>query len=188
VFEPLALDGVSKHSIGTSLVRRTDADAARKFFSETNIAWHGDLPTDAAGRVPRVHQAWIYESYLQSSFLGSVDGERSHEDQVRITLARPDCDKVALAWAEELAARHDIDFARARREAMLTRMHLKTNALRTKLAHTFNTFYLTGRSGFPLTDVQQASQTAGQVVAERPSTFEAFRKLGEKAIAKMRVA
>jgi len=188
VFEPLALDGVSKHSIGTSLVRRTNAEAARKFFSETNIAWHGDLPTDAAGRVPRVHQAWIYESYLQSRFLGPVDGERSHEDQVRVTLARPDCDNVALAWAEELAARHDIDFARARQDAMLMRMQLKANALRTKLAHTFSTFYLTGCSAFPLTDVQQASQTAGQVMVAPPSKIEAFRKLGEKAFAKMRAA
>jgi glycosyltransferase involved in cell wall biosynthesis len=188
VFEPLALDGVSNHSIGTSLVRRTKADAAQKFFSEGNMPWHRDLPTDAAGRVPRVHQAWIYESYLQSRFLGLVDGERTHEDQLRVTLARPDYDEAAHAWAEELAARHGIDFARARQDARMMRMQLKANALRTKLARTFNTFYLTGRSGAPLTDVQQASQAAGQAVAERPSTIEAVCRLGEKAFAKMRVA
>jgi glycosyltransferase involved in cell wall biosynthesis len=185
VFEPLALDGVSKHSTGTSLVRRTDAEAARKFFSEENIPWHPDLPTDTAGRVPRVHQAWIYESYLQSRFLGRVDGERTHEDQVRVTLARPDCDEAALAWAEGLAMRHNIDFARARRETRMMRMRLKANAVRDKVAHTLDTFYLTGRPGAPLIDVQQASQAAGQAVAERPSKVEAIRKLGEKAFAKM---
>jgi hypothetical protein len=188
VFEPLALDGASKHSVGTSLVRRTSADAAQKFFSEENIPWHRDLPTDKAGGIPRVHQAWVYESYLQSRLLGPVDGERTHEDQVRVTLARPDCNEAALDWAEGLAARHDIDFARARQDARMMRMRLKANAVRTKVAHTFNTFYLTGRPGVPLTDVQQASQTAGQVVAERPSKFEAFRKLGEKAFAKLRAA
>lgn len=184
-FEPFAIDGVSGHSTGTALVNRTKDDAsARMFLSESNLPQHADIPTGANGEVPKVHQAWIYESYLQSRFLRDGAHERTHYDQLVVTLT-PGHGGAADEWAAAFAARHDLDLARARGEADAARQQHKRYWRSKRLARALNTHYAGGDSDRPLRDVHEASLHADAILKRRPGRIEGILNLGAKAWSKM---
>jgi hypothetical protein len=189
VFEPLAIDGVSGHSTGTSLVKRTlDDSSVQKFFSEDNIPLHPEIPPDSEGRVPRAHQAWMYESYLQSRFLRSTAQDFTHEEQLEITLARPDCDPSVREWATRFAALHRLDFNAALANAEKRRPTFKRLANSARLSRALHTYYVSGNASTPLVDVHQASVTAGSVLDSRPGKLQSIRNLGAKALSKVKIA
>lgn len=184
-YTPLAIDGVSKHSTGTSLINRArDRSSAEKFFSEQNIPWHPDTPTDAEGRVPRVHQAWIYESYLQSRFLRSEPDQSAPEEQLIIVLMSAGHDRAALTWARLFAEHHGLNFDRAEAFARKRRLGRRLAAASFRLRRALNTYYANPKGGMPLTDVYQASLAAGKILAHSSPRMHGVASLGQKALEK----
>lgn len=111
---PLAINGASRHSTGTSYFSAGDDStaqrAARLFAAESNIPLHYKVPCNDDGSIPRSIQALLLESYLQAQthhpHLSPLDPATqlrtilrtagSHEGQIR-------------CWAEKFAAINAIE-------------------------------------------------------------------------------
>jgi glycosyltransferase involved in cell wall biosynthesis len=180
-YEPFAIDGVSRHSIGTSLVNRGPGAPAMKFREEKNIPLHADIPAAEDGSVPRVHQAWIYESYLQSRFLRDSSRELSHEHQLEVVLASPSLDKIGDEWARRFAAHHVLDFEKVRQRARRKRWRLKMIEGSRRVSRMLHTHYSVGDGSVPLRDVYEASRVAGCIQQHPPGRLETVRNLAAKA-------
>jgi len=180
--EPLAVDGVSAHSIGTSLVRQGPDGPAKGFLVENDIAFHEDVPTAADGSVPRVHQAWIYESYLQSSYLQDGRSDHSPEQQLELALASSGCESAAVEWGEAFAARHHLDFGAILRRAARRQWREKLRIAGRRFSRALRTHYSVGNSITPLRNVYEASVIAGAIGESPPGQLEAARKVAALAI------
>jgi len=183
-YEPFAIDGVSVHSIGTSLVQGGPSGPAKQFLMEDNIPLHQDIPTAPDGSVPRVHQAWIYETYLQSHFLRNGVNECSHEQQLKVALASPACDSAAEEWGKIFAANHRLDFNAILKKAKRQRWRLALLENSRRLSHALYTHYCVGDGTTPLKDVYEASLVAGNVRHQLPGPIETVRNLAAKTRAK----
>jgi glycosyltransferase involved in cell wall biosynthesis len=181
-YEPFAIDGVSAHSTGTSLVKRGPSLPASKFLMEDNIPLHRDIPSGPDGSVPVVHQAWVYESYLQSRFLRDGLSECSREQQLEVVLASPACDKAAEEWGLAFAARHELDFAAILGRARKKRWRLKLSEISQRLSRALNTYYSVGDNLSPMRDVYQASLVAANVRHNLPGRLETIRNSAAKVL------
>lgn len=86
--EPVAICGVSSHSIGTSGFSKNNRDASSKFFSENNIPFHRSLAGwETPQEMPQSIQIHVYESYLQSTHLHHDFLKIKLEDQLSLALA-----------------------------------------------------------------------------------------------------
>jgi glycosyltransferase involved in cell wall biosynthesis len=185
-FRPFAIDGVSKHSIGTSLVGKTpDSSAVKKFFTEENLPWHPSVPADAEGRVPRVHQAWLYESYLQSGFLRNGWEVTSPLHQIEVTISDPDIDPVGMEWAKQLASMNGLDFEAIVRGQTFSRLKRKMNKQLMRSSKAAKTYYIIGDRENPVSNVFEASLAAGDLLERRPGTGEVLGRLAQKALHKI---
>jgi glycosyltransferase involved in cell wall biosynthesis len=185
-YEPLAIDGVSKHSTGTSLVNPTaDRSSVQKFFAEDNIPLHPDIPPDSAGRVPRVHQAWIYESYLQSRFLRNGADEFTQQEQLKVVLASAGNDPASREWGKVFAGHHGLDFDLVSTEAQRRRVLHRLSEASCRLRRVLNTYYVADEQSLPLADVYQASLVAGKIVDIPPGASQILGRLARKALAKV---
>ena len=180
--EPLAIDGVSAHSIGTSLVRQGPAGPAKGFLVENDIAFHEDLPTAPDGSVPRVHQAWIYELYLQSSYLQGGRSDHSPEQQLELALASSGCESAAVEWGESFAARHHLDFGAILRRAERRQWREKLRIAGRRFSRALRTHDSVGDPVTPLRDVFEASVIAGTIGQSPPGQTETARKVAALAI------
>ncbi len=185
--EPLAVNGASKNSAGTShfsVGDNSDPDPAKKFRSEGNIPFHKDVPRCADGNYPLSLQALVYESYLQSAILRDDVREDMHEQQLELILASSKKHGAAVGeWGRLFAKAHGLDYdeinSRARRKARILKL-LSAPGL---VSNAFN-MCSAGSSEHPIKDVYEASIVAAQLRKSPPGRLEIFRQLVVSALRK----
>ncbi|MEQ9359157.1 glycosyltransferase family 2 protein [Coleofasciculus chthonoplastes] len=71
LYEPLAINGASHHSTGTSHFKNKNTynSPVQKFYSEGNIPIHKSLQLECTKKFTESLQVMVYESYLQATFL-----------------------------------------------------------------------------------------------------------------------
>lgn len=164
-YEPLAVNGASGHSTGTSQFvgdSSTGISPAALFAAEGNIPFHPELPQRSDGSYPKSLRVIVYESFLQSRLLRAETAESIHAFQLELVLAeaQPVAESV-MTWGREFARQHSLNFARAETAAQRRwlRSTLSRFAKRAKIA--VNTHV--SEAGPGLRDVYEASILAGEI-------------------------
>jgi hypothetical protein len=169
-YEPLCINGASRHSTGTSQFSSDPtriASPAQMFVSEGNIPFHADLPLCTDGSYPPSLQAMVYESYLQSSCLRPVPPGNIHARMLRIILATSARkDSRIDDWGRLFAAKHGLDFATLSSEARYQKLWFGARAIPRRVSAGINSFSI-GSPQLPLTDIYEASVAAGAVRSSR---------------------
>ena len=172
-FEPLAINGASKHSGGTSVFtsKKLSADSpGGKFLSEDNIPFHEDLPLDGLGAPPRSIQALLFESYLQSQCLRKNEAlHKSYQYQLSLILAHCGNFKDEIyAWGRLFSQKNGISFVAAQSlSSFLRRRYIFLTKVRA-IRRTFSTFTV-GGAYVPLKNVYEASIAASVIAATKPN-------------------
>lgn len=116
-YEPLAINGASQHSGGTSAFGKgglsSENTPATQYWQEPNIPFHVDLPLLPDGKYPLSIEALVYESYLQSNSLGlAPEPSITHDSQLEVILrnARQQHRDQVVEWGRLLAIQHGLDF------------------------------------------------------------------------------
>lgn len=164
--EPLAIAGISRHSIGTHHFSRLQSSEAvspvQKFLSEGNIPFHPDIPVCDDGITPRLTHVTFLESYLQSAPLRSPLPANFYEEQLSIIAASrvaPDAD--ADRWMEDFARLHNLDLAAACRAGKRLRIRRKLKTMLTRFRTKVKTAKLR-EPRYKLSNVHAASIAAAQ--------------------------
>lgn len=180
--EPLAINGASKHSTGTSFFSRRAQGAASpsaKYLSEGNLPFHADLVAGDPGGFPKSLPGIVYESFLQSAPLRSADEASlvTRADQLRLILAAWDGEpEEVAAWGRKFATTHGLDFRESLRGMAAKRMLLRVKAFQERLLNVLNTWG-TGSQYLEINDVYEASVIAGKVLASRAGRFKNMHRL-----------
>lgn len=181
---PLAINGLSGHSIGMSQAhdRGQTVSPARQFRSEGNIPFHPDLPLTDDGDYP-VGQPLVYEPWLQSAFLRPDQPGKMHMEQLVLTLATTPTERrdSTEAWARSFALLHGLDIEKAHRQSKLKRAALLL-ATGVAVADRALTTYAVGSSDLPLTDVFQASVAAGALRQAGLGRIQNFSRLVRRVV------
>lgn len=172
--EPLAINGASAHSTGSSMFRPIPATNAQPtasmlFLSENNIPFHSDLSGPNGSLPPQSIQALVYEAYLQALPLTSRRvSSANHAEQARLILtsAGEHCEGLAV-WLLGFCALHDLPYPTAK-SPFWQYIGTQCRWLSTKWEST-NTFVLKGSLGNPLENVYDASMVAACVKNETSS-------------------
>jgi Glycosyl transferase family 2 len=179
--EPLAINGASKHSTGTSSFSKreeNDESPAAKFQSERNVPFHRDLPLCSDGSYPPSIQVIIYESYLQSSGLRQEVADNIHPRQLEIIAATSGRHKDEInEWAKLFASAHGIDLAKVQHRASWRRVYLELALFPQRLAAAINTYHTIGTPDAPIRDVYEASVLAGKIKGNLANRLTAMRQL-----------
>lgn len=160
--EPLAINGASIHSTGTSQFSSTktldgDSTPAHTFVSEPNIPFHADLPLCADGSYPASLQALVYESYLQSRCLRPEAEANVHSQQLAVILATSGTHSTALSeWGRRFARQHGLDSEAIARTARRRRGIVRVRALVHRLSSAMQT-RVVGSHDLPIKNVYDAS-------------------------------
>jgi glycosyltransferase involved in cell wall biosynthesis len=186
--EPLAINGVSRHSIGKSQFSKKDNSAlspAEKFVSEGNLPFHEDIPLCSDGHYPKSFQIMVYESYLQSRCLRSVADANMHAEQLEVILATSGRhDTVINEWGAEFARMHGLDYDFIRTKARRRKAVLDVTSI-TRLASLAMNTHIVGSTEEPIKDVFEASIVAAAIRADIPGPTKRLLGLVRHAI-KMR--
>lgn len=175
-FEPLGINGASAFSGGTSAfanagLRSPDETPAKKFWSESNIPFHADLPLLPDGSYPISIEALVYESYLHSDCLGNPRDPRvTHESQLEVILRRAD-DRhrdAILEWGKLFAARHKLSYAEVLSRSRRSRFSDRLISESRRIINGLNTVVI-GSPHNPISNVYDASVAANTVMAIGPS-------------------
>lgn len=167
-FAPLAINGTSKHSVGTTHFSGHSGDGPSpvdKFLTEDNIPMHKDIPVCDRGLTPRSSQTVFLESYLQTTDLRSEAPDRSFfAAQLEIVLSTSEHDPGVIEWAQKFAVMHELDYKAAlgialRRKALRRLTGLPKRFLRRRK------IYSAGSASTPIKNVQEASRLAGDACA-----------------------
>lgn len=161
---PLAILGVSKHSIGNSaLYAKNDKDttASAMFYSEGNIPLHNDMPTHEDGSLPISIHAMVYEAFLQSATLRNGTNVPDHRKQLEIILATAGAHRESIEkWGRLFAKQHGIDFASAMRTAAIKRAWLLPLLTSHKALNAFSTVFA---EDLPIRNIHEACIAAGTI-------------------------
>ena len=165
---PLAINGASRHSTGTSQfsgLNRAGASPAALFLTERNMPFHPDLPLLADGHYPASFQVLVYESWLQSAALRAESRTPMHARQLELILAtagryRGEIDD----WGRRFAEAHGLDFTLIRARAGRTRLLRRPRSMLRKLKGKLGV-HRAGGAGLPLEDVVAASRYAADVLS-----------------------
>jgi glycosyltransferase involved in cell wall biosynthesis len=164
--EPLAINGASKHSTGTSYFTQTPNQGlspAELFHSEDVIPFHEDLPLSKS-RFPKSLQAMVFESFLQSEGLRPPTQQRLYAQQLEVILAgEPGGDYSLEDWAVAFAGQHALDYPRIKSQALRRRQLSRLRVLRNDIFEEMNTF-LIDCPQIRLADVYDASIAAGAIL------------------------
>jgi hypothetical protein len=189
VHEPLAINGASRHSTGSSQFAVNDPtkpSPIATFQSEGNIPFHEDVPLCEDGTLPTSIQALVYESYLQSAMLRPPTQKMSHAQQLAAILTTSGRHHAAvLRWARLFAARHGLDLAAIEAKVTLPRLLFQ---IRARLGDTaaMLTNYGVGSEQLPIRDVYDASLAAKAIRDAAPgrisSGYRLLRHAAGKAI------
>jgi Glycosyl transferase family 2 len=178
--EPLAVNGASRHSTGTSQFSaesRTVQTPANVFASEGNIPMHGDIPLCADGSYPPSLQALAYESYLQSEPLRGGATKDMHSRQLELILATSGRHATAIRdWGLLFATKHGLDFEALNAKANRRRVLLRLSSMPGQLAMDINTCRL-GSPDCPIRDVHEATIAAEAVRSVSPSKIRNIRRV-----------
>jgi Glycosyl transferase family 2 len=168
--EPLAINGTSAHSTGTSLFsteKTRNAAPGSRFKSEGNIPFHDDIPLNADGSIPLSLHALVYECYLQSQSLRPEGSRESHARQLEIIMASDTAHLTQVReWGQRFSHLHGLDYGKALRGAATRRLLLGPNAFATKTWRAANSI-IVDTPHVPITDVYQAS-IAVATIRSRP--------------------
>lgn len=181
-FEPLAINGASKHSTGTSqFSKKPKQDGpSQKFLQEGNIPFHPSIPMDDDGGYPKSIQAMIYESCSQAAAILPNIASVDPATQLLTILTTSGSHHESLQrWGRRFARLHGIDFNYISTSADRCVSKHKQRQIVGRLK-TFADVEFTSRK-HPIDDVFQASLIAGEVIQSRPSPlFRMARRLTGK--------
>ena len=168
--EPIAIAGISRHSIGTSHFSRPQTDEAispaQRFIMEANIPFHSSIPVCADGIIPRSAQIILLESYLQSEFLRVPITYDLHAKQVAIVAAaRSGKDEDLDKWIIDYSRLHRVDLRSALRRAMVRRLKNAISKIPHSLYKRWRTTKIRG-SLRDIPDVNLASIAAANYLSE----------------------
>ena len=164
-FEPIAVNGASRHSNGTSFFTARNPDQekpAEMFLREENIPFHTLVPLLPDGRYPRSLQAIIYEAYLQVMDIFQRPPATSPELQLGYIIRDASGATDWLPeWVESFAARNRIP----RKCMPLTSARKQIHSLRKYIEVLLQApkFWGIGDDDLPINDVYQAAIVAGTV-------------------------
>jgi len=159
VREPLAITGLSKNSIGVSVMSEENGvrSPANSFYSETIIPFHSAIPMCPNGRIPSSVQAFKYESYLQSTFLRADMDSMPHARQLSIILSQAGRLDLSISeWAKQFAALHGISYSRAKRRSVFTNLLLRFGSIPRSVRNAFNLCSIDSPK-LPIINVYEAS-------------------------------
>lgn len=182
--EPLAINGISKHSTGTSLFAReraTEMSPAAVFASEENIPLHRDIPHCPDGGYPASLHALVYESYLQSQDLRDEMPEVMHASQLEVILGSAGVHDASVAeWGRLFAAQHGLAFEKIHSNANRGMSLRAFGSISRRIGAALNTYYV-GSMDLPK-DVYQASVAAAAIRNARPGRFRIVQQLVRRLI------
>lgn len=185
--EPLAINGASKHSTGTSYFGKqngSEATPVDKFASEPNIPFHEDLPLYADGTYPASIQALVYESYLQSRGLRPWPPQDILASQLAIILATSGQHEERIRnWVKQCAMRHQLDFDGIESCARRLKRQTRIMSIWTSVSGTINTWGI-GSTDVPIDTVFEASVAAGEIRDSNPGRLANIRRLAKRALQK----
>lgn len=170
-YEPFAINGASKHSIGTSVFRAAGAAAAspaQKFGAEANLPFHADMPLLPDGALPTSLHALVYESFLQSLDLFEGAAITDHAAQLAIILAAPGANDAVQGWGRQFARQHGLEFESIHRIASGRKLSDRLHGLRVRLVNGLNN-YGTDWGTHLIRDVHEASIAAAAIREMSPS-------------------
>jgi hypothetical protein len=172
VHEPLAINGASKHSTGTSQMsaqRAAVGSPAQRFTTEGNIALHRDLPLAADGAYPPSLQALVYESFLQTLDLRDGTPGVDHAEQLCVILGSAGRHSApVLEWGRLFARQHALDFEAIAARAAAWRARRRPRRLAARVSAALN-LYKSGAHDAVPSDVFEASLAAARIRATQPS-------------------
>lgn len=181
ISEPLAINGGSHHSTGTShfSVKTVSASSPGAIFQgEQNLPFHEDVPLCADESYPKSLAALVYESYLQAAGLRTQLDADMHERQLQVILAQAGVYRQSVEeWGHLFAERHRLDFATIKaRSLSASRQAAIRGALRTAV-DLLNT-YSVGSPELPIPDVYEASLVAQAI---RKADYSRLRNIFRRA-------
>jgi glycosyltransferase involved in cell wall biosynthesis len=179
-YEPLAINGASAHSGGTAgfekVKRRRAYDPAEKFWNESNIPFHPDLPLMSGGRSVRSIAVLVYEAFLQAAPFHSLKAIKTSKlKQLKIMLLQsgPDHGEI-VDWAKLFAKKNNINLS----TPYFSQSTLLVNRLKLfpkMVANIFTYFGVAGSDRLPLHNIYEASIVAGLIKELNPNIFQAIR-------------
>jgi glycosyltransferase involved in cell wall biosynthesis len=167
---PLAIAGISKHSIGVDHFRKREkvqTSPSQKFAAEENIPFHKDIPLMDDGGYPPSLQVTALEAYLQSAPLRNDDPPALFDQQLEVILSAtgPD-DRDITNWARKFAALHGLDYELARRKSRGRRLLRKLEELPVNFARRIKRRTL-GSPTQTLENVYEASLAADALLRKK---------------------
>ena len=183
--EPLAINGASIHSTGTSSFSSSEPNQrvkspSKMFSSENNIPFHSDIPMCADGSYPPSIEATIYESYLQSDPLRDGNQDKIYHIQRMLELSLANGRKIHQEtlkdWAKLTAKFHELDFTRIQNRAKIRKLYLELHKFRNKIYSGLN-MYRAGSNNLFLKDVYEASLVAQNIIQTKPNIFSSILSL-----------
>ena len=189
-FEPLAINGASSHSGGTSAFAKGGLNSSgttpsKQFLSEPNIPFHSDLPLAAGGGYPLSVDALVYESLLQSQRLGeSGIPNVTHESQLEVILRNADGQnrQSVIEWGRLFANRHGLPFDQVLARSTVPHPLTGIRGAFSRFSIGFNTVII-GSKQVPVRNVYEASVVAATVRAISPGRIGNFaRRIREKLV------
>lgn len=187
-YEPLAINGASRHSGGTAIFSTKPknaacVDPATKFYSEKNIAFHCDLPLLDNGKPPTSIQAVVYEAYLQALPLAlRRDPNANHQRQLEIIIktAGDHYDSI-YRWAGIFCDMHGMDLDKF----SIEKKRFSFRSFIDKLVSISSEFSIDGNSKAPLSNVFEASMVAGELLQVRPSWLSRMNSVVRQVIRRL---
>jgi len=184
-FEPLAINGGSKHSTGTSVFgggKSVSGGPASKFASEGNIPFHPDLCPNHDGTHPPSIHSLVYESFLQSEHLEDIPVlGATHSNQLELILATGGHNgSIIEDWGRKFAQAHGLDYADVYARSLRKRRALSLALLPQKLRRALNTIAV-GSARCPIRDVAEATAVAVAVRSEPPGLISRLGYLADRA-------
>jgi glycosyltransferase involved in cell wall biosynthesis len=171
VYEPLAINGASRHSTGTSHFSAISSAPGAIFRAEKNLPFHADMPLCADGSYPKSHLALIYESYLQAGELHPPVTNELHGRQLELILATAGAHQSAVdQWGRLFARQHGLDFDSIKGNAMRGSI-IRNVETAFRRAATYANTYAVGSEALPIRDIYEASIAAAAVRRANPSRF-----------------
>jgi glycosyltransferase involved in cell wall biosynthesis len=185
--EPFAINGHSRHSGGGSwfvTTNKPDPAPAQKFFSEPNIRQHDAIPLCRNGSLPKSVEVFVYECYLQSASLRDGVDSNMHAKQLELFLATAGPQTASIVeWGRSFAAAHDLDFAKAYKNAMLKKHVFRFRDLM-ELAYRELKTARVGSPAVPLQDVYEASIVAAEILQSKPGKIEIVGRIINRIVQK----
>ncbi len=163
--KPFAIAGRSSHSIGQALFRMEK----NPFLDEELIPFHPDFPMPDGGTLTFSMPAIQFECHAQAAYLHGGDPAVDKQHMLAVILANSEFGRTQiLAWGQQFAAFHGLDYAAAVAEAgpigRRSRLVNRGRALR----NLWDCARIYRGDPWPLANVREASETAAAILRDPP--------------------